>query len=472
MGAEVAADPGQVSHYTRFWTDEPTWRPLLTIRSAAESALFGASVLPRILVNVALHLLAAWLVYLTAAAWFGFPRGAAWAAVLFAAHPLHAEALAWFHSGFEGITVTVFALLTLWSFAARKPLWLGLVALQLAWFTRENALCLPLVLSAMSAARAAPASRWRRVFIETSPYWLLLAVNVIMRFVMVAMAEGGAPTGSFHVAEQPLAALITTFVHPWIPIHPALPLRIVWWLVFAAVPFALVFSQRGASTRVLRHAFVGFALLSLPFLPQFHDAWRFLDASPGGYEQRWYYFHLPLAALVVWPAYVIAARDQRATGWAPLALAALAGLMLTAQTFNARWWVEQADIARATATQLADGLESRPAGVGLEVEAGLDGADLADKVFENAHRIWPDAAERGVRIFHVRREPEESEPVLAMITRDARGQPRWTPVHTLPPATRWWRWDPATDTMNPIEPHELRLPVGATLPSCCAGPEP
>ncbi|MFT5432578.1 MAG: hypothetical protein ACI9OJ_003278, partial [Myxococcota bacterium] len=268
MGRQVVTAPA-LDQFTRFWSEEPTWRPLLTARTAVEYALFGDLAAPRIIVNLILHLMCALLLFGAVRTWFGRPEAAAWTAVLFAVHPLHAEALTWFHSGFEGITPTLFVLLTVWLFVSRRPLALGLLAFQLAILTRENSLFLPLLLGAAAAVRAPKSDRLMRAFTDASPYVALLVANVALRLVMIYFA-GGESTSDFHVVENPLAAILTTALHPWIPIHPALPLRLTWWVTFAAVPLILIWVQWGMDRRELKTAFVAFFIATLPFLPVFH----------------------------------------------------------------------------------------------------------------------------------------------------------------------------------------------------------
>jgi hypothetical protein len=467
MGREVVAEP-LVAHFAGFWTEEPTWRPLLTARAALEYALFEDAIRPRILINLGLHLACALMLFLLARAWLGREPAAAWAAVLFFVHPMHGEALAWYHSGFEGITVTLPILVTLWAWATRRPIWVALVAMQVALLARENALAIPFFIAAAAAFRAPSGSRMRRTIIESAPFFVLLVLNVAVRFIAVTMDADRASMGSFHIAVNPLAAVATTAFHPWLPIHPALPAREVWWLIFASIPFGLAWMQRDTDPLPLKVAVGFFVIGSLPFLPQFHDATRFLHAWPGGHEQRWYYFHLPLAGLVVWPAYVIVARDRRRTGWSTLALAALAGLFLTAQSFNARWWRDQGQTARAILDVVDDGLAQRPRGIGLVVTEGTDSATLADEVFLNLPVTRPDTARRGVHAFHLLKDSEHAAPRLQRVRWSRSGQVMWDDTGRIPPDVLWWTWNSLTGAMEPIRPQDLEVPVGALAPCCTA----
>ena len=414
MGRETLMPPAdEPPPLLRFWSDEPTWRPGLTLLAAAEQGLVGAAALPRVIWNLLLHLLAGVLLFLCVRRWSGQPVMAAWAAVLFACHPLHAETLAWFHSGFEGIPVTVAVLVTLWLHLRRAPLWAGLVAFQAALLLRENAVMVPLLIALLGG--------WRRAI----PYGVLLGVNIAARPLHAYLLGGGA--GSFHLTDHPVQALLSAAGHPWFPLHPALPARGVLLATFAVLLGALILLQRGRDRRWLAAAAVAYAVACLPFLPQFHAGTRFLQAAPGGIEQRWYFFHLPLAAWVIWPAGLLAGRR-----WAP---AALAALLLAVQILNIGWWMDRCRVARDVTATVGRTLESGERAVGLVYREGSDDAEIADKVFLEAREAFPNQAAGGLRAFHRRNGRVEEA------TRGHRGQPVWKPPRAPVEGARWWRWD-------------------------------
>ena len=416
--------------------DPPTW-PLVGARAKLEYSLFGLEIRPRVLFNLALHLGAALLLFLCVRAWLGEPRSAAWAAVLFAAHPLHAEVLAWHYSGEVGMTATVPTLLTLWLFASRRHLVLALGAFQVALLSGLGALCVPLFVTAGLAARAPRGDRSRRAAKGSWPYWALLAANL---WWLWPSLHGAGPH-----SDALLTAGLAALAHPWLPIHPGLELRVVWWCVFAAIPFGLVRTQRDVDTTALRLAAVAYALAALPLAPWFHEAHRFLHAAPGGYTQQWSFFYLPLAALCVWPAYVIRERDLRDTGYSALALAALCGLFLVAQGFNARWWVQRAEGAREASTTLRDAAALAPA-VGIVARGGSDAVVLSEEAARNLHTAWPAAMTRDegtVRVFRDR-ESGDAAPVLEELhlPSDEGGRPTWGALGPEPASIVWLVWSP------------------------------
>jgi hypothetical protein len=437
MGRQVSENPTP-DHFIRFWSAEPTWRPLLTARAGLEYQLFAADIQPRLTANLVLHLISAVLLYLAVMTWFQRPRVAVWASLLFAAHPLHAESLVWFHSGFEGITVTVFALLTVYSVGRRDSLWRCLFFFQLALFTRENALCLPLLIGAGAWMRSTAESRLKQAIGEVAPYIAVVFVNILFRYWLLSNAEHN-PTGSFHLGESLSNAMFTTFVHPWLPVHPALPARTFWWALWSGVFIGLCWFQKGRPKQMLWVALIGFGLASSPFIPNFDDAWRFIAALPGGYEQRWYFFHLPLAFLSIWPAYIAVQSAGNRVRREVLIAGGLLAISLTTWSYNAAWYQAQAGFAKRVFSTVDAALSQVPTSIGVSVTEGLDSSEIADQIFLNAPIIWPDAFSRGVRSYHQRVEAGETR--LQEARKDARGQVGWVPVTGLKPQTRWWRWD-------------------------------
>ncbi len=457
MGREVAAAP-TLEHFAGFWTEDPVWRPLLTLRVGLEYAAFGDAYDPRIIVNLLLHVACALMVFLLARAWLGRSTPAAWTAVFWFVHPLHAEALAWAHSGTEAITVTLPILVALWAFASHRGLVLGLVAFQLALFLGEAAVCVPLVISVAAYARSSRGQRFRRMVAESYPYWVMLLLNIGIRLVALDMDSGQTGSGSLHVTHDPLAVFVSTAFLPWIPTHPALPGRVAWWFIFAAVPFGLAVTQRLMDTTPLKTAFIAYGILCLPFMLRFHDAGLFLTADDTAWHRGWYHFYLPLAPLMLWPAYVISTRDRRRTGWSTVALVALFGLLLTAQTLNARWWRAQGQTAHEILDQVDDAISQDAKGVGLAITAGAD-AGLAGQVFLNVPIIRPqDGAP--IQAYRLLNRGEETVRLERSVA-DARGQVHWQRVDSLPTGVRWWVWNAAAARLEPLEPKSLPTTVAS-----------
>ncbi len=82
------------SYYGTVASDAPLWRPLASLSYALEYHLFGGRALPAHLINVLLHGLVSALVALLAMRLSGSSRVSLAAGLLFAAHPVHVEAVA------------------------------------------------------------------------------------------------------------------------------------------------------------------------------------------------------------------------------------------------------------------------------------------------------------------------------------------------------------------------------------------
>jgi len=191
---------------------------------------------------------------------------------------------------------------------------------------------------------------------------------------------------------------------------------------------------------------------SLPFIPQFHVAHRFIEALPGGYEQRWYFFHLPLSALMVWPAWLLV-QWMRDNSMAKIAVVVIALGFITAQFQNISWWIERSE----TATQVANEMSSTKVDrmpVGLVFSEGSDDANIADQIFLNHNRRYP---KHKIRVFHLRTPVGESVAELAEARKNERGHWHWVSSPGVPKSIRWWHWDDAKGAFQQGAP-KTRLP--------------
>ncbi len=420
MGREVVEDP-QWRHFFGFWSDEPIWRPALTGYTALEYALFEDAYMPRVVLNLALHIVCALMVFLAVRAWFGDAMLAAWTALLFFAHPMHGEALAWFHSGNEGIVVAIFSVAADWAIADRPPLWVRRVGFQLAMLSRESAGALPAIITLGAYVRA-DEQRIRRAVVDSAPFWAVLVFNIVGRLIAIAMVQTGEATDSFHLADNPIVSVVTMLAHPWAPTHPGAPLHLMWLLAFGGLFVALAIRQRGRDRRFWWVAFAGFVLAFSPVLPNFHGGSRFLNAWAGGVEQRWYFWYLPLAFLMIWPASLLPRS----------ALIAVFVAMLCAQSINAQWWRDHGAYAHRVFDDLETALEKRPRAITATVHGHSDHAEIADTVLLNLPVILPDVARRGVAIYHCRSDGPEPCVTQKVVTSD-RGQVSWQDVPAIPP---------------------------------------
>src|SRR5574341_516770 len=128
------------------------YRPLVAITYVLNYTIGGPAPLGYHLVNALLHAVVSWLLYLVALD-LGFSAGASLvAAVLFAVHPLHSEAVAWV-VGRPELLMSLGVLAGLWC-AIRGYRWLALAAFVCGLLSKEQAVVLPaLVVLAEVCAR-------------------------------------------------------------------------------------------------------------------------------------------------------------------------------------------------------------------------------------------------------------------------------------------------------------------------------
>jgi len=191
------------------------WRPLTTSSFALDHALFGLAPLAYHAENVALHAVVSVLVLTVfAAAGVATPIAGA-AALLFAAHPVHTEAVANVVGRAELIAAAGFlAAWRAWLAAGaarggRRIAWrlAALVAYVLAMLGKENAITLPAVLLLAGLVRpsdAAPARSPRR----RAAAWIALAACGIA-FVALRTVVVGGVTPKPELLDNPLALLPT-----------------------------------------------------------------------------------------------------------------------------------------------------------------------------------------------------------------------------------------------------------------------
>jgi len=191
----------------------PLWRPLTTLTFALDHAVHGLEPFGYHLVNVVLHAAVSVLVLVVFAAATAAPRTALVAALSFAAHPVHTEAVAnvvgraeLFAAG--GFFVAWWCWLRADRPGAASGTWLAatLVAYFLAMCGKENAVTLPLALVVADLVMARPdESALGRLRVHASRYAALAGVAVL--FVVLRASVLGAVTPSPDLLDNPLATL-------------------------------------------------------------------------------------------------------------------------------------------------------------------------------------------------------------------------------------------------------------------------
>jgi protein O-mannosyl-transferase len=186
----VIVDQGAVHSLGAWWDSMPGIRPLLKLSYAFSWSLGGGTVAFHVL-NVALHAANAVLVWSLLRVLFermgvdadGFAAFAA--ALLFALHPAHTEAVTYV----SGRSVSMMALLYLASILAYlrgAPRWASPALFAAALATKEVAATLPAALVLCEALDLRRPFAWRAVLARTAPHWALLALGLAL---MAALAR-------------------------------------------------------------------------------------------------------------------------------------------------------------------------------------------------------------------------------------------------------------------------------------------
>jgi tetratricopeptide (TPR) repeat protein len=209
------------------------WHPLTWISHMLDVELFGLDAGSHHLVNVALHALATLLL-------FGFLRGAtgatwrsAFAAALFAAHPLHVESVAWVAER-KDVLSTVFWLLACWAYVGwvRRPGTLRYAAVVAAFalglLSKPMVVTLPVALLALDVwplKRIDPARPSLREALallrEKLPLLAMSAASSVL--TVLAQSQGGAVSSTrlIGVGDRIGNAILSCALYLWKTVWPA-----------------------------------------------------------------------------------------------------------------------------------------------------------------------------------------------------------------------------------------------------------
>jgi hypothetical protein len=216
---------------TSYWTMFALWQ----VGELAPWVYHAASLL--------LHILNAWLVFGIARTWERTRAAAPWAALFFAVHEGHQEAVMWF-SAINELLLCFFGLASLWCWLRRREA-LSAVLFALALLSKESAVVL-LPLFFLVTER----SRWKRLV----PHAALVALAA------ASVLQSRTNSFRFHDGSFSLSA---PFWETW----PRSMARLLWfwgWLAAAAIGLARDRKLRAIAARAL--AWMGIALLPYSFL--------------------------------------------------------------------------------------------------------------------------------------------------------------------------------------------------------------
>jgi protein O-mannosyl-transferase len=181
--------------FTSFYS--ANYHPLTTLTWFFEYNLFGLNPLPFHLVNVVLHLLNTWLVFILAERLSGKKVTALVVSVLFAVHPMHVESVAWI-SERKDVLYTLFYLLSLLAYlryirsGLQAKHYIACLLLFLAsLFSKSAAVTLPVLLIAIDFYQGRKIDA--RAMLEKIPFFLLSILFGIL--AILSQRAGGALNG-------------------------------------------------------------------------------------------------------------------------------------------------------------------------------------------------------------------------------------------------------------------------------------
>ena len=328
--------------------DAANWFPLTRLSHMLDVELFGLHSGPQHLVNAALHALAAILLFAflkraTDARW-----AAAFAAAVFALHPLHVESVAWIAER-KDVLDAVFWFLSLWAYVrwvregGQRWYWLSLAAFCCGWMAKPMIVTLPAVLLLLDVWPLGRARPWSTRFREKIPFFAVAAAGA---GITVAAQRGSGAVQSLAAFPLPLRvanALVSYFVYlgktlwparlaVFYPYPHAVP---VWEAAAAAVILAAISAWTAREFRKRPYLLIGWCWFVVTLLPVI----GLVQAGAQARADR--YMYEPMVGLCIMAAW--AARDvlRAKPGWrvpaGVLAGAALAALGAAAWAQAAYW---------------------------------------------------------------------------------------------------------------------------------------
>lgn len=310
--------PDGVTNWPRILTDfysplferSPKYRPLYSLSFGIDYALFGTNPLPYHLVNLALHALASFFVYLLALESItgeGRRAIAVTAGAIFALYPIHPEAVTWI-AGRVDLICAVFYLPAVilflrWLRTERiLHLALSLVCFALALLSKEMAIVLPGLLFLLALYRDRSLAR---AALGVAPFALVLGVYLAVRTYLLS---GLTPNSAAGQELEPLArlqGLVYRTAHSFFPLNlgllPGGWSSLAWplFLVLSALAVgALVFAYYRGWARSLFPLLL-LALYGVSLVP----VARALRPDPSLVSSRWAY--IPSVFLSILIAYFL-----------------------------------------------------------------------------------------------------------------------------------------------------------------------
>lgn len=246
---------------------EESYRPVKMATFFATAPALGLGPSAQRAVNIGLHAANTYLVYGLAAAWVG-TGGALPAALIFAVHPVHAEAVDCV-SYRDELLACLFLLLALLALERRRPR-IALAAFAVALLSKENAVILPLLLAGKWFIADETRKDEQKTFLISSS--VLAGAYLALRFLILPNPEQQAvyPGGGFFTNLLTMSQAAIGYV------------RLLVWPSFLSVSYDVPTLTSPLDSRFL----LSFGLLAALAAA----AWKLRERSPLG------------AFLIFWPA--------------------------------------------------------------------------------------------------------------------------------------------------------------------------
>ncbi len=163
------------------------YRPLAILSFLVEYSIFGLNPAVYHLDNIVLHLAASVLCYLLLKEVFKDSLVPLYSALLFAAHPVHTEAVTWV-SGRAELLAAVLSLISMYIFIKRRGniffLFLSLLTFFLALLTKESSATVPLLLT-LYLLIIEQKRKWTGYIGTVMPYFAVLAVFLVLKYRVI-----------------------------------------------------------------------------------------------------------------------------------------------------------------------------------------------------------------------------------------------------------------------------------------------
>jgi len=316
------------------------WHPLTWLSHMLDVTLFGVNPMGHHATSVVLHAGCAVLAFAALAELTGTTWRAAFAAALFALHPLRVESVVWVAER-KDVLSAAFALGSLWAYArwarqkARGPWWASLALFAAALLAKPMPVTLPFLFLLLDAWPLGRLRAWRELGARAAEKWPFFALSAASCLVTLHAQSAGiavrlpvtarAANAVVALAQYVLRAVDPRELAALYPYHPVQPRVVLAAGLFVAALALLAFSQR----RTRPWLAVGASWFAGMLVPALGLVQVGVQASADRYT------YLPFLGLALAASWSLAELAERVPAGRTVA-GALAGLVLAACAVETR----------------------------------------------------------------------------------------------------------------------------------------